>query len=186
MELQEYLIKTRQKRTELAKAAESALNKTLMSGFNKNYVDSNSPDLFMGPTPQKLRVFENEICYQLRKFFSPGLNENTQNPKIRTYGSVDDCIRKTYSRNSPTLKKKQLVILPKNFYFSTLKVPERIIQNKNFSLSPDNSTEPTISSTRGDTKPIMLVKKHQKGDLLLPVLATMGTHEYRSKVYKYK
>ena len=186
MELEEYLIKTKRRRTELARAAEMALNKTHVQGFDNKRAESDGSDLFKGPTPQKLRAFEDEVSHQLRKFFSPGLSEKSQKPKIRTYGSVDEKIKETYSKISPKTKKKQLEILPKNVFFSTLRVPERIMQKKNFSLSPDVYTEPTGSSSQGGTKPTFSAKKHDKGDLLLAILKTIGTHEYRSRVYKYK
>lgn len=185
MDLVEYLAKSKEKRNELVKVAEVLLNKNEKKIYGRNSTLGESPDVVIGPTPQKLREFENSMSYQLKKIFTPGLNESNKDHRISPKGSVDEGIRKLYSRKSPTLK-KQLVILPKNFYYSVLKVPERLTQKKNFSASPEIPTDPTHRSHKEDPKQLTYTKKFNKQDLLNPILATIDDYQSRSKIYKYK
>lgn len=185
MELNEYLAKSKEKRNELVKVAEVLLNKNLNQALGRNNIVGENTDLVIGPTPQKLKDFENAMSFQLKKIFTPGLGEGNKDYRISASGSVDEGIRKLYSRKSPTLK-KQLVILPKNFYYSVLKVPERLTQKKNFSPSPEILTDSTIRSHREDTRQLTHTKKFNKQDLLNPILATIENYQCRSKIYKYK
>src|SRR5574343_18542 len=109
MDLENFLESSREKRSKLLRVAEVFLTKTLTNNPTTCLSKRESPDIYTGPTPQKLKLFEEEVGIHLKKIFSPGLNDPNRIKRIINAGSVDDTIRKTYSRNTPTVKKKQLV-----------------------------------------------------------------------------
>ena len=183
MELKEYLEKSKLQRKETIKIAEKYYNKTISSDFGNSNMGE-SPDVFPSPNPRRLKMFESEINKELQKFFTPGLTEDKETVKYLTHSSLNERIRKTYSRNSPTLRRKQLVILPKNYFLVPLKIPEVISHaHHRQSTSPDKiitKFEP------GTNKTLPPQKKIIKESLLFPILTTIGSHEQRSKLYKYK
>jgi hypothetical protein len=187
MDIDNYINNSRDKRNKLLKVAEAFLSQTISKNNPPCLSDRNSPDLYSGPTPLKLKQFEEEVGSTLKRIFSPGHRDFQDQRKILKALSIDDTIKKTYSRNSPTVKKKQLVILPKKNQNATLRIPEILINKKKNFLSPDLTTDATNSSVRSEyNKSTLKPKKFLKEDLFLPVLSTSGTHEYRSKIYKYK
>lgn len=182
MDLEEYLEKSRAKRSSIKKFADAFFNKTLSS--NLDSVQSHKiPDTFPGPSPTRLKLFESEVNQQLRKFFSPGLYQESPNKaKFIVQDTLNDRIRKTYSRNSPIIRKKQLVIIPKEYFSTPIKIPSIGKHNKFYSASPIvNDTIKEFSQAK-----TLRARKTNKEDILLPILSTIGSHEQRNKIYKYK
>lgn len=181
MELDEYLSKTKHKRKELVDAAKGVFNKTLGAEDGRYAVESDHLEMYGGPNPQGLKAFDSEVNHQLRRFFSPGLLESQRPIRHLTNSNIDDEIRKTYSRNAPILKKRQLVILPKDYHNTPMKIPKYLTKLKQLSASPSLRVPQEIPKTKFDP-----VKKKPKDELLLPILTTVGSHETRAKIYKYR
>ena len=76
--------------------------------------------------------------------------------------------------------KKLLEIIPRN-YFRILEIPARISHNRISSSSPGGTTANLITDKKPNT-----FRRSIRNEILLPVLSTAGTHEERSKIYKYK
>lgn len=187
MELDKFLESSREKRSKLLRVAEAFLTKNLTKNNPDCLSDHESPDLYLGPTPHKLKLFEEEVGIHLKKIFSPGLQDINRVRRMVNARSIDDTIRETYSRNTPTVKNKQLVIIPKPKFNTTMRIPELLINKKKNRVSPDFISELTNSSVRSESSKIQAkLNRFNKQDLFLPVLTTLGTHEQRSKIYKYK
>ena len=187
MELDIFLKSSREKRTKLLKIAQAFLEEN-HSNNNPDCLSNNeSPDIYSGPTPHKLKLFEEEVGIHLKKIFSPGLHEINRVRRMVNTRSIDETIKETYSRNTPTVKNKQLVIIPKQKFNTTMRIPELLINKKKNRISPDFISEHTNSSVRSESSKIQAkLNRFNKQDLFLPVLTTLGTHEQRSKIYKYK
>lgn len=185
MDINEYLANSRMKRSEILKTAQSYLHRTTANDLGKSPLPSETEELYAGPNPGRLKQFENLVGNQLKKIFTPGQVENAQQARITVYKSVDDDIRKTYSRNKQLMKKKQLVIIPKIHNVGFIRIPKFIAHAKALSISPEIISERINKSWSKASKDVPVVRRSIKENLLFPVLSTAGTHEYRSKVYKY-
>lgn len=184
MELNEYLTQTRNRRMELLKTAQGYLHKTTSNDTRNSPAPIDSEEIYSGPNPQGLRAFESDVGYQLKKIFTPGMNERSQKLSLLSNKSIEEGIKKVYSRR-PNKKPKQLVMLPKDHNCGYIKVTARIRKTKNFSVSPDVSAESVNKSFNKIQQEVKSFRKSFHENLLLPVLSVSGSHEYRSKVYKY-
>ena len=182
MELTEYLKKSKEQRKETIRAADNYYSKTISLNFGRDE-EKNSLDMFLGPSPQRLKLFESKVNKQLRKIFSPGLYEDDQSRvKHITHIDISERISKTYSKNSQIIKKKQRVILPRFHYFNPIKIPVLNILSKHSIGSLEGQSKIQEVFYQKMTPP----KRVNKEDILLPILSTVGTHEQRSKIYKYR
>jgi hypothetical protein len=179
MELNEYLLKSKAKRKEIVKLAENYFTKSVPVDYTSSLNLETSAESFPGPTPRRLQIFESNVTHQLQKIF--GANDNQLKIRFLSKTSAKESLRDTYSLKSRISKKKQLVILPKNYYFTPMKTPIQSLNLKLSSLSPD-----TVKIKEQNTTRLVPLTHLKKESLLLPVLSTMGTHEERSKIYKYR
>jgi hypothetical protein len=184
MEITEYLANSRLKRQEMMKTAQSYLHKTVSNDIGNSPLTNETEGIYAGPNPAGLKQFENLVGNQLKKIFSPG-EVVSQKQKIVSSRTVDEKIRKTYSRNKQPFKKKQLVMIPKQHNAGFLRIPKFVSHAKNFSVSPEIIPEAINKSWSRASKEPPYIKRSAKENLLFPILSTAGSHEYRSKLYKY-
>jgi hypothetical protein len=179
MDLQEYLLNTVGKRKALLKLAETVYSQTQTAEISRK-LSADPNDLYNGPTPQRLQQFEKQVNHNLQLIFNPNIpGSSKEQVKYLPTATVGENIKKIYSTNNEVLKRKQLVLIPKDYYFQPVKVPTRLMHRKYPSASPK------IDIHVKKDKEIAL-KRTAKDDLFLPVLTTAGTHEARAKIYKYK
>lgn len=184
MELKEYLEKSRAKRAGIIKLADKFFNTTLSREYNIASEENESPDHFPGPSPFGLKVFEDKMNNQLKQLFRPTLNSDEQlRARFITNETLNERITRAYSRRSPLLKKKPLILLPRSFLENRMKISNIIGHCKNKSLPPVIEHKSEITNAY---KSLPAQRKKTKDEILLPILSTVGSHEHRSKVYKYK
>ncbi|OMJ92116.1 hypothetical protein SteCoe_5222 [Stentor coeruleus] len=194
MDLSAYLSQSKEQRMEIIKTADKYVNRTLSED------DCNSPISnisYTGPTPMRFQIFKSQVDEQLQKIFRPesGHSTKTKTDAIR-FNEYRSRITQVYSGNSQILKKKQLIILPKASKESREKARLRLYTPKRYSRIeeseeklPEKSSEITTSrpttKARPKTRP-PVPHINPKELLLIPILTTVGTHEERSKIYRYK
>ena len=179
MELNDYLNRSKEQRTAIIQTAKKVLLKTFSTQSKNKTSDDKSFESFMLPNPQGLKIFESGISLHLKKFFRPGLNENPEEKTVLSSNiSVNDRIKRTYTKNSAILKKKQVVILPKNYYYCPIKIPPQISKTKHFSVSP-------LNSKADFTEKVKLRNHSRLTKVYEPILSKNGDYEQRSKLHNY-
>ena len=185
MEIAEYLARSRLKRQEMVKTAQGYLHKSGFGDFQKTPLPNENEEIYAGPNAAGLKQFENLVGNQLKKIFSPGQGEVPQKLKIVSNRTVDQSIRVTYSRNKQPFRKKQLVMIPKHHNLGLIRIPKFVLHAKNLSVNPEIIQETINKSWSKSSKEAPNTKRSTKENLLFPILSTAGSHEYRSKLYKY-
>lgn len=118
MELNEYLNSSKLKRSNLVKQASKYLQK-IYDGDITNELDD---DAFIGPNPLRLKDFENKVNLQLQSLYKNG-NSTPESFKTNLVKniSINERIRRVYSKKSNVSKKKQVLIIPQKRNFSNIK-----------------------------------------------------------------
>lgn len=115
MDLKEYLNHSKTKRVELVKEASKYLQKVMNADSDIAIDQSNNESIYYGPKPLKLREFETSLNSQLQKIYRNGFEAvETHKSVVMKNISINERIKRIYSKDSKTLKRKQLTILPKN------------------------------------------------------------------------
>ena len=176
MDLSSYLTQSKLQRQELIKAADRYLNKSLsldVEGLKEN------PKSFTGPTPQRFQVFKSQVQEQLQKIFNPHSGRVRIKSEFKRRLKSKDSISKVYSGNSEILKRKQLILIPKN------RIDAR--EGRYFKVLTGIEIQPSQSSVINKEKSKgKYCKTANKSSLLIPILKTVGTHEERNQIYKIK
>ena len=118
MELNEYLNSSKLKRSNLVKQASKYLQK-MVDGDISNELDD---DAFKGPNPLRLKDFENKVNLQLQSLYKNGNStpESVKTNLIKNI-SINERIRRVYSKKSNASKKKQVMMIPQKRNFSNIK-----------------------------------------------------------------
>lgn len=174
MDLSSYLLKSKEKRKDLAQVADKYLSES---------VDLNANDIISGPSPQKFQVFQSELEGQLKKIFNPALELEKPGKTRLNWRKPKYSIESAYSGHSEYLNRKQIVMIPKD-YLHTYNVKAR--PNISSLKKTANSTMPKGFSQQIERKSRKSSRNPNRDSLYLPVLSTIGTHEQRSKLYKYR
>lgn len=194
MDLSTYLSQSKEQRMEIIKAADKYVNRTLSEDDCSSPISNIS---YTGPTPMRFQIFKSQVDEQLQKIFRPesshGSKTKTESTRSNQYRSR---ITQVYSGNSQILKKRQLIVLPKSSKESREKARLRLYTPKRYfcleesdeklpEKPPENITSRPMAKARPRTRPPVSHSNH-KELLLIPILTTVGTHEERSKIYRYK
>ena len=170
MELNEYLEKSKEKRAKLINLADKYYDNNVVSDYDISDIEE-YPDSFPGPTPLRFKIFESNMNKQLRKIFTPGLLEkDLEKVRILNHSTLDETIRKAYSKHLPIQKKKLLIMIPKNYYAIPLKIPREMTHKYHPSISPEKKM--IAKNDTGRYKTNIKHKKNIKDALLFPVLTT--------------
>ena len=185
MDLTTYLSNSREKRQEMTRAAGKYMSRSINPLSLNEIEDSNS---FYGPTPKRFQEFKCQVSQELQRIFKPSLDdERPTNTTFKKVKKRKDQMKIVYSGNSQLLRKKQTILIPKD-YLHNFNVQAKYTKNVASAGECKRSSIFQRLSESLQPKPISLtnIKKEKKDNQYLPVLSTIGSHEIRSKLYKYK
>lgn len=137
MDLKEYLDQSKNKRVELVKQASRYLQKVMNADSDTVFNKSNKEDLYYGPKPLKLKEFETSLNSQLQKIHKIGFDAvETHKSVVMKNISINERIKRIYSKDAKNIKRKQLTILPKNSSGSNVKVILPLKESRFMNNSP--------------------------------------------------
>jgi hypothetical protein len=122
------------KRNILVKQASRYLQKITHGDISNDEKNNKSHEILLGPNPLGLKSFENQVNNQLKNFYRYGEStpETTKSSFLKNI-SINERIKRIYSKNIKKSKKKQNVIIPKSRYMTNIKTLAPLSRNMNIS-----------------------------------------------------
>jgi hypothetical protein len=102
MDLNEYLLKSKEKRDKMCAIANRYINKPYNNLSRENsFLKASTEDLFPSPNPRRLQVFEDSVNNQLKKYFSPSYNPSSHDHmRLNPKHNINDQIKRVYLNKS--------------------------------------------------------------------------------------
>ena len=179
MDLADYLETSRLQRKEIIKISESIINRAINTSRTIK-----SDTFFPGPCLKGFQLYKENLDEEIKKDFHSKQGSKKQIKNSFTINkSNKTSIERVYSGNHQFLDKKQKVILPKDRERFSSEIKLRLMSDKNSSFAINLFRKPSEKYYARFQKQS---NEEAKNMLFLPVLSTAGTHQERSKQYKYK
>ena len=182
MDLASYLKNSKEKRQEMTRTAGKYVSRSIDRQSLNEIDDTNS---YYGPNPKRFQEFKSQVEQQLQRIFQPSLeDERPAKTPFRKGKRRKNNLQVVYSGNSQILHKKQMVLIPKD-YLHNFNVQAKYTGRTSSDGEWKRSSAITGLSESLEPKP-KLRPNTKKETQYFPVLSTIGSHEFRSKLYKYK